>query len=153
MSNFSGIIPPHFIDDGSFMNSGKLLDWKRFSPSTLLDFCKTERDALLEIAPKPQTTSFMVSAGGVGIDYDKWGYDVGFASNDHHFTSGEVYFDELAYSTFLRNGIARKDPWFLMEHSSSAANWRLTNYHARPGELVHDSLAHLAMGSDTICCF
>ena len=77
MNNFSEIIPPRFIGDGNFMNPGKLLDWKRFSSDALLDFYKAERDALLEIAPKPQTTNFMVSAGGTGIDYDKWGYDVG----------------------------------------------------------------------------
>ena len=72
------------------MNPGKLLDWKRFSSDALLDFYKAERDALLEIAPKPQTTNFMVSAGGTGIDYDKWGYDVDFVSNDHYFTPGEA---------------------------------------------------------------
>ena len=135
------------------MNPGKLLDWKRFSSDALLDFYKAERDALLEIAPKPQTTNFMVSAGGTGIDYDKWGYDVDFVSNDHYFTPGEAHFDELAYSASLCDGIARKNPWFLMEHSSSAVNWRPINYRVEPGELVRDSLAHLAMGSDAICYF
>ena len=153
MNNFSEIIPPRFIGDGNFMNPGKLLDWKRFSSDALLDFYKAERDALLEIAPKPQTTNFMVSAGGTGIDYDKWGYDVDFVSNDHYFTPGEAHFDELAYSASLCDGIARKNPWFLMEHSSSAVNWRPINYRVEPGELVRDSLAHLAMGSDAICYF
>ena len=153
MNNFSEIIPPRFIGDGNFMNPGKLLDWKRFSSDALLDFYKAERDALLEIAPKPQTTNFMVSAGGAGIDYDKWGYDVDFVSNDHYFTPGEAHFDELAYSASLCDGIARKNPWFLMEHSSSAVNWRPINYRVEPGELVRDSLAHLAMGSDAICYF
>ena len=136
MNNFSEIIPPRFIGDGNFMNPGKLLDWKRFSSDALLDFYKAERDALLEIAPKPQTTNFMVSAGGTGIDYDKWGYDVDFVSNDHYFTPGEAHFDELAYSASLCDGIARKNPWFLMEHSSSAVNWRPINYRVEPGELV-----------------
>ena len=95
----------------------------------------------------------MVSAGGAGIDYDKWGYDVDFVSNDHYFTPGEAHFDELAYSASLCDGIARKNPWFLMEHSSSAVNWRPINYRVEPGELVRDSLAHLAMGSDAICYF
>ncbi|MCB7209887.1 beta-galactosidase, partial [Anaerostipes caccae] len=79
--------------------------------------------------------------------YDKWGYDVDFVSNDHYFTPGEAHFDELAYSASLCDGIARKNPWFLMEHSSSAVNWRPINYRVEPGELVRDSLAHLAMGS------
>ena len=153
MNNFSEIIPPRFIGDGNFMNPGKLLDWKRFSSDALLDFYRAERDTLLEIAPKPQTTNFMVSAGGTGLDYDKWGYDVDFVSNDHYFTPGEAHFDELAYSASLTDGIARKNPWFLMEHSTSAVNWRPINYRNEPGELVRDSLAHLAMGADAICYF
>ncbi|KAA8819391.1 beta-galactosidase [Bifidobacterium rousetti] len=153
MNNFSEIIPPRFIGDGNFMNPGKLLDWKRFSSDALLDFYRAERDALLEIAPKPQTTNFMISAGGTGIDYDKWGYDVDFVSNDHYFTPGEAHLDELAYAASLTDGVARKNPWFLMEHSTSSVNWRPINYRNEPGELVRDSLAHLAMGADAICYF
>lgn len=153
VNNFSEIIPPRFIGDGNFMNPGKLLDWKRFSSDALLDFYRAERDALLEIAPKPQTTNFMISAGGTGLDYDKWGYDVDFVSNDHYFTPGEAHLDELAYAASLTDGIARKNPWFLMEHSTSAVNWRPINYRDEPGELVRDSLAHLAMGADAICYF
>ncbi|PST48804.1 beta-galactosidase [Bifidobacterium callitrichos] len=153
MNNFSEIIPPRFIGDGNFMNPGKLLDWKRFSSDALLDFYRAERDALLEIAPKPQTTNFMISAGGTGLDYDKWGYDVDFVSNDHYFTPGEAHLDELAYAASLTDGVARKNPWFLMEHSTSSVNWRPINYRNEPGELVRDSLAHLAMGADAICYF
>ncbi|OZG62155.1 beta-galactosidase [Bifidobacterium lemurum] len=154
MNDFSEIIPPRFIGDGNFMNPGKLLDWKRFSSDALLEFYRAERDALLEITPgKPQTTNFMVSASGTGIDYDKWGYDVDFVSNDHYFTPGEAHLDELAYSASLCDGIARKNPWALMEHSTSAVNWRPINHRCEPGELVRDSLAHLAMGADAICYF
>ena len=51
------------------------------------------------------------------------------------------------------DGIARKDPWFLMEHSTSAVNWRPINYRKEPGQLVRDSLAHVAMGADAVCYF
>ncbi|OZG68092.1 beta-galactosidase [Bifidobacterium eulemuris] len=153
MNDFSEIIPPRYIGDGNFMNPGKLLDWKRFSSDALLDLYRAERDAVQEIAPRPQTTNFMVSAGGTGLDYDKWGYDVDFVSNDHYFSPGEAHLDELAYSASLCDGIARKQPWFLMEHSTSAVNWRPINYRCEPGELVRDSLAHLAMGADAICYF
>ena len=154
MNDFSEIVPPRFIGDGNFMNPGKLLDWKRFSSDALLDFYKAERDVLIEVTPeRPQTTNFMVSASGSGLDYDKWGYDVDFVSNDHYFTPGEAHLDELAYAASLTDGIARKKPWFLMEHSTSAVNWRPINYRCEPGELVRDSLAHLAMGADAICYF
>lgn len=153
MNDFSEIIPPRYIGDGNFMNPGKLLDWKRFSSDALLDLYRAERDAVLEIAPRPQTTNFMISAGGTGLDYDKWGYDVDFVSNDHYFSPSEAHLDELAYSASLCDGVARKQPWFLMEHSTSAVNWRQINYRCEPGELVRDSLAHLAMGADAICYF
>lgn len=154
MNDFTEIVPPRFIGDGNFMNPGKLLDWKRFSNDALLDFYKAERDVLMEANPeRPQTTNFMISAGGTGLDYDKWGYDVDFVSNDHYFTPGEAHLDELAYAASLTDGIARKNPWFLMEHSTTAVNWRPINYRCEPGELVRDSLAHLAMGADAICYF
>lgn len=154
MNDFSEIVPPRFIGDGNFMNSGKLLDFKRFSSDALKAFYIAERDALAEITPDlPLTTNFMVSASGSVLDYDDWGDEVDFVSNDHYFIPGEAHLDELAFSASLVDGIARKDPWFLMEHSTSAVNWREINYRKEPGQLVRDSLAHVAMGADAVCYF
>lgn len=154
MTDFSQIVPPRFIGDGNFMNPGKLLDFKRFSSDALKAFYCAERDLLEELTPgRPLTTNFMVSAGGTGLDYDDWGYEVDFVSNDHYFTPGEAHLDELLYSASLTDGIARKQPWFLMEHSTSAVNWRAINYRKEPGQLVRDSLAHVAMGADAVCYF
>ncbi len=154
MNDFSEIVPPRFIGDGNFMNPGKLLDFKRFSSDALKAFYIAERDALAEITPNlPLTTNFMVSASGSVLDYDDWGDEVDFVSNDHYFIPGEAHLDELAFSASLVDGIARKDPWFLMEHSTSAVNWREINYRKEPGQLVRDSLAHVAMGADAVCYF
>ena len=154
MNNFSEIIPPRYIGDGNFMNPGKLLDFKRFSSDALKAFYIAERDTLAEITPDlPLTTNFMVSASGSVLDYDDWGDEVDFVSNDHYFIPGEAHLDELAFSASLVDGIARKDPWFLMEHSTSAVNWREINYRKEPGQLVRDSLAHVAMGADAVCYF
>ena len=154
MNDFSEIVPPRFIGDGNFMNPGKLLDFKRFSSDALKAFYIAERDALAEITPDlPLTTNFMVSASGSVLDYDDWGDEVDFVSNDHYFIPGEAHLDELAFSASLVDGIARKDPWFLMEHSTSAVNWRDINYRKEPGQLVRDSLAHVAMGADAVCYF
>ena len=154
MNDFSEIVPPRFIGDGNFMNPGKLLDFKRFSSDALKAFYIAERDALAEITPDlPLTTNFMVSASGSVLDYDDWGDEVDFVSNDHYFIPGEAHLDELAFSASLVDGIARKDPWFLMEHSTSAVNWREINYRKEPGQLVRDSLAHVAMGADAACYF
>lgn len=154
MNDFSEIVPPRFIGDGNFMNPGKLLDFKRFSSDALKAFYIAERDVLAEITPNlPLTTNFMVSASGSVLDYDDWGDEVDFVSNDHYFIPGEAHLDELAFSASLVDGIARKDPWFLMEHSTSAVNWREINYRKEPGQLVRDSLAHVAMGADAVCYF
>ena len=154
MNDFSEIVPPRFIGDGNFMNPGKLLDFKRFSSDALKAFYIAERDTLAEITPDlPLTTNFMVSASGSVLDYDDWGREVDFVSNDHYFIPGEAHLDELAFSASLVDGIARKDPWFLMEHSTSAVNWREINYRKEPGQLVRDSLAHVAMGADAVCYF
>ena len=154
MNDFSEIVPPRFIGDGNFMNPGKLLDFKRFSSDALKAFYIAERDVLAEITPDlPLTTNFMVSASGSVLDYDDWGDEVDFVSNDHYFIPGEAHLDELAFSASLVDGIARKDPWFLMEHSTSAVNWREINYRKEPGQLVRDSLAHVAMGADAVCYF
>ncbi|MDB6494891.1 beta-galactosidase [Bifidobacterium catenulatum] len=154
MNDFTEIVPPRFIGDGNFMNPGKLLDFKRFSSDALKAFYIAERDALAEITPDlPLTTNFMVSAAGSVLDYDDWGCEVDFVSNDHYFIPGEAHLDELAFSASLVDGIARKDPWFLMEHSTSAVNWRPVNYRKEPGQLVRDSLAHVAMGADAVCYF
>lgn len=154
MNDFSEIVPPRFIGDGNFMNPGKLLDFKRFSSDALKAFYIAERDTLAEITPDlPLTTNFMVSASGSVLDYDDWGDEVDFVSNDHYFIPGEAHLDELAFSASLVDGIARKYPWFLMEHSTSAVNWREINYRKEPGQLVRDSLAHVAMGADAVCYF
>ena len=154
MNDFSEIVPPRFIGDGNFMNPGKLLDFKRFSSDALKAFYIAERDTLAEITSDlPLTTNFMVSASGSVLDYDDWGDEVDFVSNDHYFIPGEAHLDELAFSASLVDGIARKDPWFLMEHSTSAVNWREINYRKEPGQLVRDSLAHVAMGADAVCYF
>lgn len=154
LNDFSQILPPRFIGDGNFINPGLLLDFKRFSSDALKKFYEAERDTLEDITPdRPLTTNFMVSAGGTGIDYDDWGYQVDFVSNDHYFAPGEQHLDELAYSASLVDGIARKAPWFLMEHSTGAVNWREINYRKEPGQLVRDSLAHLAFGANAICYF
>jgi beta-galactosidase len=40
-----------------------------------------------------------------------------------------------------------------MEQSTGAVNWRNINYRKEEGQLIRDSLAHLAMGANAICYF
>ncbi len=99
----------------------------------LLDFYKAERDAIAEICPdKPFTTNFMVSTDQCCMDYAAWAKEVNFVSNDHYFHEGESHLDELACSDALMDSLALGKPWYVMEHSTSAVQWkRLTPASAR----------------------
>lgn len=153
VTSFDQILVPRHVN--GFQNPGRMLDFRRFSSEALLRFCEAERDAIEEICPdKPFTTNFMVSgAAGQGVDYDAWAPSMDFVSNDHYFTPGEAHLDELTYSADLVDGMARRSPWLLMEHSTSAVNWRNINYRVKPGDTVRDSLAHLAFGANGILYF
>lgn len=155
LNSFEEILPPRYVGgEGNFTNPGRLLDFKHFCSDALKEFFCAERDVLSEVTPNiPLTTNFMVSASQNTLDYDDWAHEVDFVSNDHYFTPGSWHIDELACSASLVDGISRKKPWFLMEQSTSAVNWREINPRKEPGELIRDSMLHLAMGADAICYF
>ncbi len=153
LTSFDQILVPRWVN--GYQNPGRQLDFVRFSSDAEIACERAEAAVLSEVTPNiPFTTNFMVSGGsGTGIDYDKFGTSVNFISNDHYFMPGKDHFDELAYSAALVDGMARKMPWLLMEHSTSAVNWRGINYRMRPGEMERDSFAHLAFGADGILYF
>jgi beta-galactosidase len=55
---------------------------------------------------------------------------------------------DLAFAADRCRGLNRSQPWLLMEHSTSAVNWQGRNRAKGPGELIRNSLAHVARGSD-----
>ena len=44
-------------------------------------------------------------------------------------------------------------PWLLMEHSTSAVNWQPRNLAKAPGEMIRNSLPHVAHGADAVLFF
>lgn len=155
MNSFDEVLIPRFMGADSMVNPGQKLDFERFGNDMLLDFYKAERDAIAEICPdKPFTTNFMVSADQCCMDYADWANEVNFVSNDHYFhEGGEMHLDELACSDALMDSFALGKPWYVMEHSTSAVQWKPLNMRKRKGETVRDSLAHVAMGADAINFF
>ncbi len=151
MTSFDQILVPRHVN--GFPNPGKLLDFRRFSSDALLDFCTAERDAIEQITPdKPFTTNFMVSgAATTGIDYDSWGGDMDFVSNDHYFTPG----DEHLRARLLREpgglaslGSRRGCP----RAPTSAVNWRAINYRQNPAPCCA-TRSRTAFGADGILYF
>lgn len=155
MNSFDEVLIPRFMGADSMVNPGQKLDFERFGNDMLLDFYKAERDAIAEICPdKPFTTNFMVSTDQCCMDYADWAEEVNFVSNDHYFhEGGEMHLDELACSDALMDSFALGKPWYVMEHSTSAVQWKPLNMRKRKGETVRDSLAHVAMGADAINFF
>lgn len=155
MNSFDEVLIPRFMGADSMVNPGQKLDFERFGNDMLLDFYKAERDAIAEICPdKPFTTNFMVSTDQCCMDYADWANEVNFVSNDHYFhEGGEMHLDELACSDALMDSFALGKPWYVMEHSTSAVQWKPLNMRKRKGEMVRDSLAHVAMGADAINFF
>ena len=146
------ILPPRLA--AANPNPTQQLDFKRFSSDALKDYLRAERDVLHRLTPDvPVTTNFMVMDGDKGLDYADWAAEVDFVSNDHYVVLGDRALDELSYSANLTSGMAGGRRWFLMEHSTSAVNWRAINPAKPDGALVRDSLTHVAHGADAVCFF
>ncbi|WP_093802716.1 beta-galactosidase [Streptomyces sp. Wb2n-11] len=151
-SDWDQVLPPRLA--ASHPNPTQQLDFKRFSSDALKEHLRAERDILREITPGvPVTTNFMVMGGTKGMNYADWAGEVDFVSNDHYVHPGPQDRDELSFSANLTSAIAGGRPWFLMEHSTSAVNWQPVNLPKGPGDLVRDSLLHVAHGADAVCFF
>jgi beta-galactosidase len=153
-SSWEQILPPRLA--ASIPNPTQQLDFKRFSSWTLQDYLQAEVAILRELTPDiPITTNFMVMANNVdGMDYAAWAGDVDLVANDHYLIAArEDAYDDLCFSANLTSGIAGGDPWFLMEHSTSAVNWQPVNPPKPAGQLRRDSLTNVAYGSDAVSFF
>ncbi|MFT9397251.1 MAG: beta-galactosidase [Bifidobacterium psychraerophilum] len=154
VQSFDEVLLPCHMGNDAMANPSQQLDFERFCSDALKAFYKAERDELERICPdKPFTTNFMVSTDQCAMDYADWSDEVDFVSNDHYFTPGESHVDELLCSDSLVGSLALGKPWYLMEHSTSAVQWKPLNSRKRSGELVRDALAHVAMGADAINFF
>jgi len=149
---FEQILPPR--QAAAFPNPTQQLDFSRFCSDALKEYLVAEREVLRRITPDiPVTTNFMIMGETGFADYADWAQEVDFVSNDHYRQPIERSRDELGFSAALTSGVAHGEPWFLMEHSTSAVNWQPINRPKAPGELTRDSLTHVAHGADAVCYF
>ncbi len=147
------VVPPRTTT--AIPNPTAELDWRRFCSDAALAQHVAERDLLHELSPGvPVTTNFMVGFSFEGLDYWSWAPHQDVVSNDHyrgaHLALPHV---ELAMSADITRGLAGGDPWVLMEHSTSAVNWQPVNPVKPPGQMLRDSLSHVARGADTVGFF
>jgi beta-galactosidase len=149
----------------TFSNPTQLLDWRRHCSDALLEQFRAEREVLRRITPHiPVTTNFMVGMPGAAsrslmgdMDYAHWAADQDIVSTDHYLIgppTGEFSaHHKLAFAADHTRGIAGGRPWLLMEHSTSAVNWQRINRAKVPGEMMRNSLSHVARGADGVAFF
>lgn len=147
------ILPPRLTP--TFHNPGQLLDYHRFQSDALLQQFCAERDVLHSISPGvPVTTNFMTLTTFRLLDYHRWAPEQDVVSTDHYVVAThEDPAAELSFSADLTRGLADGRPWILMEHSTSAVNWQPVNLAKQPGEMIRNSIAHVARGADTLGFF
>lgn len=144
------IFPPSETPTGTYPNPTMTLDYRRFSNDQILDLYLNERDIIREIdSVHPITTNFMSMKNTAVLDYWKWAPEVDFIATDHYLLAHDPrnYID-LAYEADLTRGFAEGKPWLLMEHSTSAVNWQETNVAKANGEMLANSMSHVARGSN-----
>lgn len=152
-TDVADVVPPRTTT--AIPNPTAELDWRRFSSDASLAQHVAERDLLHELSPGvPVTTNFMVGFSFDGLDYWRWAPHQDVISNDHyrgaHLPHPEV---DLALSADVTRGLAGGDPWVLMEHSTSAVNWQPVNPVKPQGQMLRDSLSHVARGADSVGFF
>ncbi|HEV2888347.1 MAG TPA: beta-galactosidase [Jatrophihabitans sp.] len=132
---------------GTWINPGQQLDFWRFSSDELLDCFRAEAAVLRAHSRQPVTTNFM--SFFKPLDYFRWAREMDVVSNDHYLiVEDRDPAEELAMAADLVRGLAAGQPWLLMEHSTSAVNWQPRNRAKAPGEMLRNSLQHVARGSD-----
>ncbi|MDR7159952.1 beta-galactosidase [Arthrobacter sp. BE255] len=151
--SFEEILPPAVAP--STLNPGQQLDFQRFNSWALMDYYRELVAVLREVTPGvPCTTNLMASSATKSMDYFEWAKDLDVIANDHYLVAADPERQiELAFSADLTRGIAGGDPWILMEHSTSAVNWQPRNQPKMPGEMLRNSLAHVARGADAVMFF
>jgi beta-galactosidase len=146
-------IPPPRTS-ASFLNPGLVLDFRRFSSDALRELFVAERDLLHRRSPGVPVTTNLMTGGFQELDYWRWAPDLTgpdrLISTDHYLVADDPHPTgaQLAYAADLARSLAGGDPWLLMEHSTSAVNWQPRNLVKAPGQLVRDSLSHIARGAD-----
>lgn len=138
----------------SSRNPGQLLDFHRFSSDALLAHYRAEAEAIRRHSEIPVTTNFMVTAHIENLDYWSWAGDMDVIANDHYLDHrlGDPR-SELAFAADLSRGLGGGAPWILMEHSTGAVNWQPLNKPKAAGEMIRNSVTHVARGADGVCFF
>ncbi|XVU22880.1 beta-galactosidase [Actinoplanes sp. CA-054009] len=151
-SEWSEVLPPRTAL--SLRNPAQMLDFHRFSSDELLGWYEAEAAVLRRHSSVPVTTNFMVTAHIRNLDYWRWAPRMDVVANDHYLDHRLGHpAAELSFAADLTRGLAGGRPWMLMEQSTGAVNWQPVNLAKAPGEMLRNTLTHVARGADAVCFF
>ncbi|WP_203906429.1 beta-galactosidase [Rhizocola hellebori] len=138
----------------SVRNPAQLVDFHRFSSDALLEHYLAEAQVLRKHTSAPITTNFMITAHIRNLDYWTWAPRMDLVATDHYLDHRlDDPVAELSFAADLTRGLAGGGPWMLAEQSTGAVNWQPYNMAKTPGQMVRNSLTHLARGADAVCFF
>ncbi|WIE73499.1 beta-galactosidase [Curtobacterium sp. MCJR17_020] len=147
-TSFDEVSPPRGV--GGAPNPGLFLDFERYSSDALLRHFDAEKAVIEQHSDVPVTTNFMVGAGSQVVDYAEWAKHVAIPANDHYTLVDDPHREQdLALAADRMRGVTvDRTPWLLMEHSTGGPSWQQRNRAKEPGEILRNSLVHVARGSD-----
>jgi beta-galactosidase len=150
-SDWHQILPPRQAP--TFRNPAHDLDFRRFSSDACLEIFRAERDVIRAVTPDiPVTTNIIPNHRD--LDYWRWAPEVDVVAVDHYLKAHDPDAHiELALTADIARGLAAGEPWMLMEHSTGAVNWQPRNTAKQPGEMIRNSLQHVARGADSVMFF
>ena len=134
---------------------GLTLDWKRFVTHQVVDFMKTEREAVKAVNPEiPVTTNFMYDF--YQYNYFKFKDQLDVISWDaypqwHNKDNMEAVMDFALWHDVMRS--IKRQPFLLMESTPSYTNWTPVSKMKKPGLHLASSMTAVAHGSNSVQYF
>ncbi len=133
-------------------NPSLMLDFRRFSSDSAVDYQKLQIDIIKRYTDKPITHNLMGHFSD--IDYYNLGKDLDFISWDNYIRTpwGEAGYKETSMAHDLMRGIKNKNFW-VMEQQSGPCGWNNLGSTPAPGQLRLWSYQAVAHGADAIVYF
>lgn len=137
-------------------NPALLLDYYRFSSSSIISFSEESINAIKKYSDKPITTNMLDASinSGTGIDYYKLSELMDFVSWDNYieFQWGIAKNETVSKDHALLRSYKKK-PFWVMEQQSGPCGWSKMGPAPTPGKLRLWTYSAVANGADTVVYF
>lgn len=155
---FDEIIPPRAstcegsCQDTKGQNPSLMLDYKRFSSDSVIEFQQKQIDIIKEYTNVPVTTNFMGYFSE--IDYYKLAENLDFVSWDNYLDTqwGCAYPVNGSFGHTMMRSL-KKAPIWVMEQQSGPCGWGKMGGNPEPGKLRLWTWQAIANGADTVVYF